>query len=134
MAIKLLQAEQDIDVFVDYLYDLGYSLTRSGGTLKGILLERQRAKDSLNSDLVCTMNGSCYWIVAESRYIIMDFNSCGGRSHPRCTERMCRNPGIITHCYGREKTEAADFQSHSGSRDSHNPGTEAAGHGDFPAK
>lgn len=109
MTIKFLQAEQDIDQFVSYLYNLGYSLARSGGALKGVLLEFQRAKALLLSDLVCTMSGSCYWIIAESKNIVLEMVSCGRRSHPRCTDRMCRYPGLIAHCHGWQITESAEI-------------------------
>lgn len=111
MALRFLQAKEDVIAFVDFLYDQGYCIARSGGVLEGILLDRQSARDALISDLVIGTAGSCYWIITmigDHAYIILELESCGGWSHPRCTDRMCRYSGCISHCYGREKTEQGE--------------------------
>lgn len=111
MVIRFLQAKEDIHAFVDFLYEHGCVLSRSGGPLEGVILDRRAAKDSLVSDLSVSMRGAGYWIIitTEDRaYIVLDMLSCGRESHPRCTDRMCRYPGIISHCYGREKTEQGE--------------------------
>lgn len=111
MAIRFLQAKEDVILFVDFLYDHGYGLARSGGVLKGLMLDRQSAKDALTSDLMIGTVGGSYWIISTIEghaYIILELESCGGHSHPRCTDRMARDPGILCHCYGREKTEQGE--------------------------
>ena len=111
MALRFLQAKEDVIAFVDFLYDQGYCIARSGGPLEGILLDRSSASDALTSDLVIGTAGGCYWIVTmieDRAYIILELESCGGWSHPRCTDRMCRYSGHISHCYGREKTEQGE--------------------------
>ena len=108
MALKFLQAEDDIIEFVDFLYNQNYCLARSGGMLEGILLDKQAAKDALISDLTISMRGVQYWIIADAQHIILDMISCGRESHPRCMDRMARYSGYISHCYGREKTEQGE--------------------------
>ena len=108
MTLKFLQAREDIIAFVDFLYAKNYCIARSGGTLEGMLLDEQAAKDALISDLAISMRGVKYWIIVDAQYIILDMLSCGREAHPRCTDRMCRYPGFISHCYGREKTERGE--------------------------
>lgn len=108
MALKFLQTKEDAVAFVDFLYDMNYCIARSGGKLEGFLLDKQAAKDALTSDLTISMRGVQYWIIADAQYIILDMLSCGRESHPRCTDRMARYPGIISRCYGREKTEQGE--------------------------
>lgn len=111
MAIRFLQAKEDIHAFVDFLYEQGCVLSRSGGPLEGVILDRQAAEDSLVSDLSVSMRGSGYWIITTVKaqaYIILDMLSCGRESHPRCMDRMGRYSGYISHCCGMEKTEQGE--------------------------
>lgn len=104
MALKFLQAEGDVVEFIDFLYNQNCCIARSGGILEGVLLDKQSCKDALISDLTISMRGVQYWVVANNRSIILDMVSCGRESHPRYLGRIARYPGIISHCYGREKT------------------------------
>lgn len=93
MKIEFLQVDEDIDEFVDFLYDSGFFISRSTGIRKEIAMDSQTAKEVLRIDLL--VNSRNYYIGAGMNIVLMELVSCGPNSHPRFTNRRGRETGML---------------------------------------
>lgn len=95
MRLEFLQADGDIEEFVNYLYDHGFSISYRCGQMRDMVLDRMTAIHSLQHDLY-TIWGAYYLGDAVNRRLLM-MDSCGPQSHPSKLGREGRISGRIVH-------------------------------------
>lgn len=95
MRLEFLQSDGDIEEFVSYLYELGYSISQSCRQMRGMVLDRMTAIHELQYDLHTSSSSYYLGDAANNRILVMD--SCGPQSHPSKLGRQGRLAGVIGH-------------------------------------
>lgn len=93
MKLEFLQAREDTNAFVDFLYDQGYVFSRKTPPKARIPMERQFAKEALITNLITGFG--TYYLGYPDAPELLTFESCGNESHPRCAGRMRRYTGAV---------------------------------------
>lgn len=95
MGLEFLQSDGDIEEFVNYLYEHGFSISHRCRQMQDIVLNRVTAVHELQHDLHTI--GNTYYLgdAANNRLLMLD--SCGPQSHPSKLGRQGRLAGVIGH-------------------------------------
>lgn len=95
MRLEFLQSDDDIENFVNYLYEQGFSISHGCRQMRGIALDRLTAIHELQHDLHTSF--SSYYIGDTTNDLILVLDSCDPQSHPSKLGRQGRRAGVIGH-------------------------------------
>lgn len=95
MRLEFLQSDCDVDEFVTYLYEQGYSISHRCMQMRGIVMDRMTAIYELQYDLHRSFSSYHIGDSENNRILVMD--SCCPQSHPSKLGRQGRLAGVIGH-------------------------------------
>lgn len=95
MRLEFLQTDGDVEEFVNYLYEQGFSISHGCRQTRGIVLDRITAIHELQYDLHTGF--SSYYVGDMANAQLLAMNSCCPQSHPSKLGRQGRLAGVIGH-------------------------------------